>query len=218
MGQSELVHECIQLVTQRNQQNKKKKGYIRWKQNWQLVFSCDKMRWFKMDGEILKFRHLLTWHGSSMVGAKLSSFTLLFNLFKMAGKTSRQRPPARWGRRANWWVRGMGKWYPSVRWCHKSGSSLLCVIKGYTSYVGFRHKRGYPVCGLTSWNEDTPSVGWRHKWEYPPSVGWHHEMGIPLMWDDVMKEDTPSVGWRHEEGVDRTKCNTVLWYVWRTQW
>ena len=145
MGQPELVHECIQLVTQRNLQNKKKKGYIRCKQNWQLVFSCDKMRWFKTDGEILKFRHLLSWHGSSMVGAKLSSFTLLFNLFKMAGKTSRQRPPARWGRRANWWVRGMGKWYPSVRWCHKSGSSLLRVgvIKD-------------PLCGSTSWKRIHP--------------------------------------------------------------
>ena len=133
------MHECIQLVTQRNLQNKKKKGYIRCKQNWQLVFSCDKMRWFKTDGEILKFRHLLSWHGISMVGAKLSSFTLLFNLFRMAGKTSRQRPPARWGRRENWWLGGMGKWYPSVSWCHRSS-----------------HKRGYPVCGLTSRNEDTP--------------------------------------------------------------
>ena len=142
--------------------------------NWQLVFSCDKMRWFKTDGEILKFRHLLSWHGISMVGAKLSSFTLLFNLFKMAGKTSRQRPPARWGRRENWWLGGMGKWYPSVSWCHRSS-----------------HKRGYPVCGLTSRNEDTPPwadvinrntpicglTSWKGDTSY---VRWRHEREIPL--------------------------------------
>ena len=144
---------------------------------------------------------------SSMIGSKLSSCTLLFNLFKMAGNkslrkcdiTSHKEVNVTSARRVNWrdskWlpikVREMmaSRWH--YKWCRQ--------VKWWWYQKPSKPNPNPATCkevsrgGLMAWRGHHPCMGQRQEREISPLctnvtnggypyLGWRHEGDTPLFW------------------------------------